>query len=154
MLTNGSQGRGLNRRTHLRPARHPVPATIPPPFCPFHEQEYLPPPCCWQLNCPEPSVHHCHGAFWRAERLLVMSPLGAAKVLGARARAERRIEVNDTIVPDVANLRSELDAERSIGYRLSYIAQAKPGSWSRTLPQNTRALSNLDDRSWSSSYST
>jgi hypothetical protein len=37
-------------QTHFRPARQPVPATMPPPDWPFQLQEYFPPPCCWQLN--------------------------------------------------------------------------------------------------------
>lgn len=80
--------------TYFRPAPQPVPATMPPPCFPFHEQEYFPPPCCWHPNCPWPSVHHCQGAFWRGARASV----GAARVEGRRAHAVARSAVRETIL--------------------------------------------------------
>ena len=81
-------------KTYFRPAPQPVPATMPPPCLPFHEQEYFPPPCCWHPNWPWPSVHHCQGAFWRGERASV----GAARVEGRRAQAVARSAVRETIL--------------------------------------------------------
>jgi hypothetical protein len=88
--------------TYFRPACQPLPATKPPPACPFHEQVYFPPPCCWQLNCPEPSVQYCHGAFWRVIRSLLTVPAGAAMADGTRARAETTIAVKEIMMLDEA----------------------------------------------------